>query len=638
MRLSVNFGSSERLGPEVRALAQRIGADDASPPPQILGPATSLADLDAAVTSALAGRMIDAPEDRSSLRDDLARAFDALGPATQAAATQPLTELRQAFSAIPTRLTSVAGAQRLQGLIETSRSGFGAEAVVKAAWTDVLAAFTGDGWAQCWAETCELRLLQLSEIVELGGGDWPHLANGLKGILYDDRLRMAEFDLLELEEGTSLTEPAGVSLEQRLAWCEQILAGEPERGDVVVWVGFSNAMLGEGYLKVGEVEFFTGQLWPEGIKEGWPDNDARRREEMASMDPRMFFFGEPPELPFVLARMHLGEMSVVQSTQRARRLIQDLIRAARPGSEWELMDGALAYVRGENDGWYGAGLQVPWEGSKNVFSPEFEPTADSLEALDDMFVGRLLADDPHLHAAVRDIDWLERISELDDPAQRVGLGVRLIERLLPKDEHWAKVTSYYLRDAWALNRIGMFIADATHNAVGLIEHPMPVIGRHEPWRQRLLPRNPSSTSYQVRYVEMIESASELLEIMPPYMLATRTVQEVAERTRDEPSVLAWKDALTAQFDQLLARLVRQRNVILHGGDAYEPVTESVKFFLGWVQGSLATHAIEAVRREVSPSVQLEERRTNVRKRWAALEGGASPIDVLFGADADSEAE
>jgi hypothetical protein len=35
---------------------------------------------------------------------------------------------------------------------------------VKAAWKDVLAAFTGDGWAKSWAETCELRLLQLGEL------------------------------------------------------------------------------------------------------------------------------------------------------------------------------------------------------------------------------------------------------------------------------------------------------------------------------------------------------------------------------------------------------------------------------------------------------------------------------------------
>jgi hypothetical protein len=233
---------------------------------------------------------------------------------------------------------------------------------------------------------------------------------------------------------------------------------------------------------------------------------------------------------------------------------------------------------------------------------------------------------------LRDIDWLERIAELDDPAQRVGLGIRLIERLMPKDEHWAEVTSHYLRDAWALNRIAAFIGDAAHNAVGVIEHPMPVIGAHEPWRQRLLPWKPTSTSYQIRYVEMIDATPELLELMPPYMLATRTVKEVAERTKDSTSALAWRDKFTAQFDQLLARLVRQRNLILHGGDAHDPVTDSVKFFLGWVQASLANHAIEAVRREAAPSVQLEELRTNIRKRWAALEAGASPTAALFDAD------
>jgi hypothetical protein len=167
------------------------------------------------------------------------------------------------------------------------------------------------------------------------------------------------------------------------------------------------------------------------------------------------------------------------------------------------------------------------------------------------------------------------------------------------------------------------------NAVGLIEHPMPVIGLNQPWRQRLLPSD--GTSYSVNLFETIRATPELLEIMPPYMLATRTVRELAERTHDAASVLAWKDQLTGRFDQLLSRLVRQRNLILHGGDTHEPVTASVKGFLGWIQGSLARHAVEAVRREVSLSAQLEERRTSVRNRWVALETGASPIEALFDA-------
>lgn len=630
MRLSTRiFSDPSRLEPEIRALIDRIDARDPQPPKAVLGPATALADLSAAVNSTLAGRGMDSRDDRASLRNDLVCALDELGAEVKLAAAETIAELHDALPKIPKRLRSVGGAQRLQGLIEASRLGLGAGSVILAAWEDVLSAFRGEAYA----ETCELRLQQLAELAELGGGGWSYLSRSLGGVLRNDRLRIAEYGGVKVAGDEDLTTSAGLSLDERLALCVQILVREPRKGDSVVWLGFANAMVPQSYLRVGVVEFFSGELWPDALKAGWPNENAERREELSTDGAEMLLFGDPPSSPFALARVPLGETSVVQSGDRARRMIQDLIRAARPGSEWQLMDGAMTYVRGKDSGWFGASLQEPWKGSDRRYSPGFEPTARRLGLLDHSFVDRLLASDPRLHAALRDIDWLERISELDDPAQQVGLGVRLIERLLPKDEHWTEVASHYLKDMWVAEQIYSFITDVAHNAVGLIEHPMPILGAQQPWRQRLLPPR-GSTSYAINLAETIRAADELIASMPPHMLATKTVIELAERTADPAATLAWRDELNAQFDRLLSRLVRQRNAVLHGGDTHDPVTESVKELLGRIQGTLATLALDAVRRDVSLSVQLEERRNSTRRGWAELQAGVAPIDALFDAEPD----
>jgi hypothetical protein len=116
-------------------------------------------------------------------------------------------------------------------------------------------------------------------------------------------------------------QPAGMSANERLAACSQVLGREPETGNLTVWLGFTNAMLSTGYLSLGPVEFSTGQAWPEAIGSGWPDGDPRRQEEFAS-DHLRLFFDDPPDPPSVVARMSLGRGSVGESVDRARRWLR----------------------------------------------------------------------------------------------------------------------------------------------------------------------------------------------------------------------------------------------------------------------------------------------------------------------------
>ncbi len=565
---------------------------------------------------------MDSKEDRKSLRDDLAQSVEALGPTFSQAANLALKQIQVELSRLPALLNDAGGAQRLEGVVESVREQCESAAAIEAAWIDVVDAFRSNSPA----DLCELRVLQLAELVDRRGGNWASMHRKLTSILTDDLSLIAVAVDRELPHKNEKAGLAGLTVDERVQLCSDGLSAQPERGDLTVWVGFQNAFLHQPYLAIGPVEFFPGQAWPAAIEQGWPHDDESMKEEFEA-ESLGLFLGDPPESPFVLARVTLGDGNIGASVERARGLSRDLIRAAQPGSEWRMLNGGAAFVRGK--GWWGSPLQEEQVPFKDRFSPEFEPTSSGLERLEDAVAERLRNGEPKLHSAIADIDWIERVAELDDRTQRVALGVRLLERLLPiaSGEHWVAAAKHYLRDTWCQVQIGSIVADVAHNAVAVIEFPAPVIGTTQPWRERLLPHQ--GRSYRIEYGEVIRALPELVGLVPLSKLASRTVHELAARMESADTVLVWKTELAGEFDRLIERAARQRNEILHGADTATTVVKSIEPFLGWLQSRLAQDALAAAKEREALAVRLERRRANVQARWRQLAEGGDPVEILF---------
>lgn len=607
------------------ALAARLqDLDGNQAPPSTLGISAVLAELAAATRSAQAGQMMDSKEDRKSLRDDLARSIEMLGPEFSRTVKLALKQMQIELSRLPVLLNDTGGAQRLEGVIESVREQCESSAAIEAAWADVVDAFHGNSSS----DLCELRILQLAELADRRGGNWASMHRKLTSILMDDLTLISMTHNYELPNKDEKTGLAGLTVDERIQLCSEILGAQPEHGNLTVWVGFQNAFLHQPYLKIGPVEFFPGQAWPAAIEQGWPHGDESIKEEFEA-DSLGLFLGDPPDLPFVLARVKLGDGNIGASVERARRLSRDLIRVAQPGSEWRMLNGGAAFVRGNGKGWWGSPLQEEQVPFTDRYSPEFEPTSTGLGKLEDEVAERLRDGEPRLHSAIADIDWVERVAELDDRTQRVALGVRLLERLLPiaPGEHWAAAARHYLADTWCRMMVSSFVADVAHNAVAVIEFPAPVIGKHQPWRERLLPHQ--GRSYMIEYEEVILALPELIGLVPSYKLASRTVHELAARMESPETVLAWKAELADEFDRLIERAARQRNEILHGADTATMVVKSIEPFLGWLQSQLAQDALAAAKDRSALAARLERRRANVRARWQALEEGGDPLEILF---------
>lgn len=629
MRFSVSmFAANESVLPRwARELARQIEHRGFQAPPDILGPVTALNELRTAAVALLAGRPVRSPDDRASLRDDLRRAIEALGPALATETIAAVSPVRHDFGSLPGLLSDANGALAVQGLAEAALDALSDVVLVGAAWEDVRSAFENGEFAGL----CELRVKQLAELVELRGGDWRSTARRVNRILFDDRWALAEIGAVDLPDADAPDPqaPPGLALDERIQLARAELVAEPPTGDMVAWVCFRNASLRSGYLNVAGIEFFGDQLWPEGIARGYP-HDTGSRPEFTD-DWYKVFFEDLPDAPFVLASVPLGHSLLTGAMERARSVAQDVVRAAQPRSEWVLVSGAAIYVPGDERGWFGDPLDAREYPKHNRYSPEYEPTGGALAKIEPAFAQKLLSNDLKAHDAVRDVEWAETVSSVVETPQRLALSTRLIERALPAPAgaHWTEPVSRYLKAAWVEQQARELISDAGAGAVALLNTVMSSDQIEKDWRQRLVPSN-HDLSYAVRLDEILVSVGELVEDLPEGSLQRRVAAELASHASSAEGWLRLLADLGRSFDALLARLVRQRNAVLHGADTVPAVIASVTDFALDLQGFVIAKQLRAASAGEPLLTAFERDRIRLERVRVRLEAGTLPATAIFG--------
>jgi hypothetical protein len=635
MRFPVSITRNESVLPRWgRELAHQLKHGGSQAPPETLGPATALHELLATASAFLAGRPMRSNDDRKSLRDDLKRAMNELGPKLAATAAPALAPLKADFDRLPKLLDDANGALAVVGLGEATLEALKEQAMLEAAWNDVCDAFEGDEYAGI----CELRIKQLAELVELRGGDWRSTAEGIGRILFDDRPTLANRGAIELSDddwldAETLLKPAGVPLDERFRLARAEVVSAPLEGDSMVgWVCFRNASLHRtNYQEREGVEFFGHQLWPEAITSGYPDTTSPR--EGFKQDSHKRLFRSMPDEPFVLVSVPLGHGTLASAVERARSAAQDLVRVAQPHSEWVLIKGAAIWApAGNGDGdWFGDPLDAREYPTFGLYSPEFEPTGHRLANLEPAVVRRMLRSELQMRNAVRDVEWAEELSNIRDEPQRLALSTRLIERTLPAADrdHWTKPLIRYLKEWWADLEARRLISDTAHGGVDLLDSIMSPdnIGK---WRDRLTPHDTGGPGYTVRFDETLNSVEELIEDLPEGSMQRRIAAELAHHAGSGGNWLRLLDDRGGAFDILLARLVRQRNVILHGADTVPAVVASVMGFALRLQSLVIYEQLDAASTGELLLKALERNRIRlerVRKRLG--KPGASPASSIF---------
>lgn len=154
------------------ALARQLNDGGKSAPAETLTLGAAVRDLAASSRSSLAGRSMKSDRDRCSLRDDLARSFEGLGPELARHLSTEIFDLKSQLGALPAMLKTTVGSTVALGHAEQLLSVLSRPESAEAAWDDVVRSFEeGDDPFRS-----ELRIAQLHAILLERGHEWEERA------------------------------------------------------------------------------------------------------------------------------------------------------------------------------------------------------------------------------------------------------------------------------------------------------------------------------------------------------------------------------------------------------------------------------------------------------------------------------
>jgi hypothetical protein len=629
----VTFQGQERLPLWAATLYRELGGGGEEAPATILTPLAALDEIVATASSFIEGRGDVPTSDRASLGQDVSASLRALGRSTARAVFAVLRSFQtDDLRALPRLLTDVEGARRLMGAARLLEDELRLPEASRGAWDDCVAAFR-DGVDTA---TCELRIAQLRELCARRGHDWAALERRVRGVLADRPFAVLEAGAGEDEvAATDSRDAAGLSLERRLELCARVIAAAPQERETVVWLVYANADLPEGFLRCGPMQVFSHRLPLDAIRDGCPalnTPDFERPTELA--DPFVEgHLSEPVDEPYVRVRIKLPSGGIADIAAHARDLVSGLVDAAKPDSQWVLADGAAMFSDG---GWWGSlGFRHPGrtQAVPDHFSTVHEGTGEALAGLDERLVRRLVEGDEAAATAIAERRWEKAVSATADPAQRIALATRTLERALPvargADETLRDACERYLLDAWTFRALNDEFFDAAYHGIWSLPRPF---GRgpslQGELREAILPSTgPVSFEFKVR--RFIERVGDLVAALPEATMQHRMASEVSASVASPRDALRRLGELDSSFRRLLARAIRQRNAVVHGAATVPAVVRRCEPFVSQLSRYVVGQRIAAVGDNEELLDRLEHARAAWLRQREALERGVAPEDVLF---------
>jgi hypothetical protein len=614
-------GASAEVNTRGELVSEYLRADPIEPPDP-LRPMSALQEVVALCMSLEGGRRAPQQRDRRSLRADAQHSLTALGRELRRELQPALHDyFHGELANLPDLLDDTPGVVRLRAATQALLERVQRPPAAQAAWRDLVSAVTTGEHI----EVCRLRAVQLREIQEALGHEW-----GWR----ERRLR-------ELASEGSLND------------CEELLSLPPARSAQVAWFIFANADIPDGYLRVGQVQFFSHRLWPEAVTDRDFVSRLVNAEFPAELDEDALTWLTPRDgaEAHVYARVELsgpraedGRNPYFQGEppeQWARDLVSGIVAAGTfrvGGSAWKLLSGAALYHGETRDR---SGSHANWSGSLSFDDPErleavrsarhplHEGTGEALEELEPRVAELLAHRDPAAQEALGEVRWYESVRAQPDPAQRVALHIRAFERALPTSQTlpWNDAVKRYLREFWALNEFRRHLFYLAHASEFLISHHRPQeLERLEQWLVH------EGQRFSVSGGAFLRVAPKVASLLPrTARIERRQVRDAAKWAASAPATREAIAGLEQRFDVLLARALRQRNFIVHGIATVPEVVATIEPFIAGLAASIVAQTVHGVAVGEDISVALERGRTLERRTLWRLEDQAESVDqVLYG--------
>lgn len=347
-------------------------------------------------------------------------------------------------------------------------------------------------------------------------------------------------------------------------------------------------------------------------------------------------FAGLPKKDYVLARINLGEANLAYARRRARQLASDVLRAALPDSQWILMGGAASYLQGS--GWGGNRFTgADWGARAQFDPPRHEPTTSELAQLDERFGTGLVQADEAALDAVGYVRWGHAVANLPEPAQRIALSLRILERALPRnaetERNWQGATRRYLKETWSERRLGLWLRDASFAMLSAHPghwetYPSEAGERYRTLNDELIP-SAGRLAFYFYGDRALRRLPETASDMDEGSMERRLLDEVHRRAGTGADAAAWLEYFDERFERLLARTARQRNAVLHGATTVPAVLASIESFVSQLTNRVVAEKIHAAATGISVVAAMESARYGALERRARLKRGEHPAQVLF---------
>jgi hypothetical protein len=569
------------------------------------------------------GRDPPRPRDRISLQRDIKLAFSEIGKNFKRELEPDLRDyLRGNISNLHRSLLDDPDA--VTELLRESREmlkRIGRLDCAVAIWQDLQSGFDdGTDLGICW-----LYLLHLRDVEVLLGHDWARRAEALSGELLKDGLRSG---------GLFLNTP-------------------PDSSGQVAWFIFGNASMQSDVVRIGQIQFFSQQMWPHQVADRdffatRPELEYPQELEHAPLLAAL----RPSDrmMECVFARVELTGPRAAQGrnpyAQRkaarawARELVSSVVDAATfstGGSRWILLNGELIFHS------LSEGAYQPLSGN-GVFDdparaaamhafrpPELEGTADALESIQPELANRLADDDRRATGAVREARWYQAARRAPDPAQRLVLHVRAFERSLPLHgrERWDVAVTRSFREFWAEDRFDNDLISLGHEAESVLRLRDPeALEKMRQWIDHQ-PRQRFSTNLAA----ILVSAAEIEKALEPLQYNTwstrRTLRAYARMESDPRRTHDALQALAIDFGQMLDRARRQRNAIVHGIRTNPDVVATVDRFISRLAASVEAQNIHSAVLGEDFDAALQRGRNMRLNTLERLKNGTAPSSAIL---------
>lgn len=418
---------------------------------------------------------------------------------------------------------------------------------------------------------------------------------------------------------------AGLPVGDRLDLCRRLLQHQEHPADQVVWFCFENASIrassSSGTVAFGPVTFFDGKALVEAVANGTelyhpvhhPDGSISHAVTPTPPELVQPEDGTAPKWPdwppqvkqWVAARVDLGQEQLVDPVRTAAQQVDTLVQLAAfytDGTRWQRMSG-YKYLSS------GGGVMSPFRTDTTDRRFDRDHTGDALDQLAAQLAAHLPVQDPHLGELLDAAAVLHhRRKDLDSTS--ILDSARVIDRVSELcGEHWIKHLEDGFAVWWARDLIEDAIASALH---GVQEH-------QELAGLQSLPDEAQLYSYrngqqQLDYAVVVQALPHLAAELPVHHSAARLVRTVAARTATPAHLGEWVDECVSEYSRLVARLLRCRNSLVHGG----PFTDGIA---GTVQELARTHAKRSIGialwgvADGSSVHQAHQRERTTRNQW-----------------------